>query len=114
MLSQRDRIRLDHMLEHAREAIKLTRGKSRTDLDSDRVLSLALVRLLEIVGEAAGRVSKEVYACHPEIPWPEIIGLRNRLVHGYDAVDYDILWQILNDDLPALVTMLETALSSRE
>jgi len=78
------------------------------------VLSLALVRLLEIVGEAAGRISKQVCACHPEIPWPEIIGLRNRLVHGYDAVDYDILWQIITDDLPALVSMLETALSSRE
>jgi uncharacterized protein with HEPN domain len=114
MLNQRDRVRLDHMLEHAREAITLTRGKSRADLDRDRVLSLALVRLLEIVGEAAGRVSEEVHARHPEIPWPEIIGLRNRLVHGYDAGDYDILWQIINDDLPALVTMVETALSPRE
>ena len=113
MLSQRDRVRLDHMLEHAREAITLTRGKSRADLDSDRVLSLALVRLLEIVGEAAGRVSEEAYARYPEIPWPEIIGLRNRLVHGYDAVDYDILWQIINDDLPALVALLESALSAR-
>ena len=114
MLSQRDRVRLDHMLEHAREAITLTRGKSRADLDSDRVLSLALVRLLEIVGEAAGRVSDETRALYPEIPWPQIIGLRNRLIHGYDAVDYDILWQIITDDLPALVTMLETALSSIE
>lgn len=114
MPSRRDHDRLDHMLEHTREAITLTQGKTRADLDRDRVLSLALVRLLEIVGEAAGRVSKEACARHPEIPWPEIIGLRNRLIHGYDAVDYDILWQIITDDLPALVTLLETALSSRE
>ena len=114
MLNQRDRVRLDHMLEHAREAITLTRGKTRADLDNDRVLSLALVRLLEIVGEAAGRVSEDVYARHPDIPWSQIIGLRNRLIHGYDAVDYDILWQIIIDDLPALVTMLETVLSPRE
>jgi len=71
MLSQRERVRLDHMLDHTREAIALTRGKTRKDLDRDRVLSLALVRLPEIVGEAAGRVSKEVCARHPEIPWPE-------------------------------------------
>jgi uncharacterized protein with HEPN domain len=102
------------MLEHTQEAIALTQGKTRTDLDDDRVLSLALVRLLEIVGEAAGRVSEETRVLHPEIPWPQIIGLRNRLIHGYDAVDYDILWQIINEDLPALVTMLETALSSGE
>jgi uncharacterized protein with HEPN domain len=114
MLSQRDRVRLGHMLEHSREAITLTRGKTRADLDSDRVLSLALVRLLEIVGEAAGRVSDETRAHEPEIPWPQIIGLCNRLIHRYDAVDYDILWQIITDDLPALVAMLETALSSKE
>jgi len=111
MPSQRDRVRLDHMLDHAREAITLMQGKTRADLDSDRVLSLALVRLLEIVGEAAGRVSEEECAQHSEIPWPQIVGLRNRLIHGYDAVDYDILWQIITDDLPPLVKALEAILS---
>jgi len=111
MLSQRDRVRIDHMLDHAREAITLTRGTTRADLESDRVLNLALVRLLEIVGEAAGRVSEENRALHPEIPWPQIVGLRNRLIHGYDAVDYDILWQIITDDLPPLVKALEAILS---
>jgi uncharacterized protein with HEPN domain len=114
MLNQRDRVRLGHMLDHSREAITLSRGKTRVGLDNDRVLSLALVRLLEIVGEAAGRVSGEARAHHPEIPWPQIIGLRNRLVHGYDAVDYDILWQIITDDLPGLVDILETVLSMEE
>ena len=75
------------MLDHAQEAITLTRGKARADLDSDRVLNLALVRLLEVVGEAAGRVSEEERARYPEIPWPQIVGLRNRLIHGCDAVD---------------------------
>jgi uncharacterized protein with HEPN domain len=114
MRSQRDRVRLDHMLEHAREAIMLTRGKTRADLDSDRVLNLALVRLLEIVGEAAGRVSEEECAQHLEIPWPQIVGLRNRLIHGYDAVDHDILWQIITGDLPPLVDALEAILSLEE
>ena len=107
MPSQRDRVRLDHMLEHAREVITLTQNKTRADLDSDRLLNLALVRLLEIVGEAAGRVSEEECAQHPEIPWPQIVSLRNRLIHGYDAVDLDILWQIIESDLPPLIATLE-------
>ena len=72
------------------------------------------MRLLEIVGEAAGRVSEEESALHPEIPWPQIVGLRNRLIHGYDAVDYDILWQIITDDLPLLVKALEAILAPEE
>jgi len=91
------------MLEHAREAMQLVVGRNRSDLDTDRVLSLALVRLLEIVGEAAARVSSETRARHPAIPWSEIVSLRNRLIHGYDAVDMDVLWSIVNTDLPALV-----------
>ncbi len=91
------------MLEHAREAMQLVAGRNRSDLDTDRVLSLALVRLLEIVGEAAARVSSEARARHPAIPWLEIVSLRNRLIHGYDAVDMDVLWSIVNTDLPALV-----------
>lgn len=114
MSSQRDRDRIGHMLDHARETITLTRGKARADLDNDRVLNLALVRLLEIVGEAAGRVSKEECALHPEIPWPQIIGLRNRLIHGYDVVDNDILWQIITRDLPQLVEALEAIVPPRE
>lgn len=103
MPPDRDRIRLLHMLEHAREAMQLVAGRNRSDLDTDRVLNLALVRLLEIVGEAAARVSSEARARHPAIPWSEIVSLRNRLIHGYDAVDMDVLWSIVNTDLPALV-----------
>src|SRR5438093_9950147 len=80
-------VRLRHMFDHASEAAALVRNKSRNDLDADRVLSLALVRLLEIVGEAAGRVSHDLQAQHPQIAWRQIISLRNRLIHGYEAVD---------------------------
>jgi uncharacterized protein with HEPN domain len=104
-------IRLRHMMDHAREALALTQGKTRADLDSDRLLELALIRLLEVVGEAASRVPDEECALYPEIPWPQIIGLRNRLIHGYDAVDLDILWQIIQVDLPPLVSVLETILA---
>ncbi len=87
-------LRLRHMLDHdhAKEAVAMMRGRSRGDLDTERQLNLSPVRLLEIVGEAAGRVPAEERAHHPDIPWPEIVGLRNRLIHGYDSVDFDILW----------------------
>ncbi len=102
-----DVTRLRHMLDHAREAVALVASKRRSDLDGDRVLSLALVRLLEIVGEAASRVSPDERQRHPEIPWSQIVSLRNRLIHGYDSVDLDILWQILRNDLPPLIAQLE-------
>jgi uncharacterized protein with HEPN domain len=101
---------LRHMLDHALEAVAMTRGKTRADLDKDRQLNLALVRLLEIIGEAASRIPKEDQSRHADISWPEIVSLRNRLIHGYDAVDFDILWQIVNQDLPALIESLRRIL----
>lgn len=100
-------MRLGHMLDHAREAVTMAAGKTREDLQSDRMLNLALVRLLEVVGEAASRTPAEERAQYPEIPWSPIVGLRNRLIHGYDSVDFEILWQIINHDLPALIAVLE-------
>ena len=75
-------------------------------------MNLSLVRLLEIVGEAAARVSQDVKDQCREIPWPEIVSLRNRLIHGYDAVDYDILWSIVSDDLPPLIAALKRSLDA--
>ena len=106
MPRDRDRVRLLHMLEHAREAVELVEGHARENLDKDRVLSLAVVRLLEIVGEAAAGVSEKSRGEFPGIPWAEIVGLRNRLIHGYDSVDLDIVWNIVKGDLPALVRYL--------
>ena len=102
-----DLTRLRHMLRHAEEAVQLAHGHSRTDLDTDRLLNLALTRLLEIVGEAAARVSTAEQARRPAIPWHAIVGLRNRLIHGYDAVDFDILWNIIEFDLPPLIDELK-------
>ena len=81
-------------------------GRSRGDLDTDRVLALAVVRLLEIIGEAATRVPTEERARRPDIPWAAIVGLRNRLIHGYDDVDLDIVWAIVTSDLPTLLMRL--------
>lgn len=83
---------LRQMLIYAREALVLSQGKERNDLDEDRLLELALTRLLEIIGEAANRVSSEIQEQNPTLPWAQMVGLRNWLIHGYDAVDLDILW----------------------
>jgi len=102
-----DRIRLQHMLDRAREAAAMVEGKMRESLDRDRSLNLSLVRLLEVVGEGASRVSADTRDCCREIPWAEIVSLRNRLIHGYDEVDFDILWQIVTTDLPPLIAGLD-------
>jgi uncharacterized protein with HEPN domain len=100
-------VRFRHILDHAREAVAMVAGKTRADLDIDRKMNLALVRLLEVVGEAASRTSADERSRYPQIPWSQIVALRNRLIHGYDSVDFDILWQILNHDLPPLIKALE-------
>jgi uncharacterized protein with HEPN domain len=107
MTPHSDRVRLLHMLDHAVEAVDMARGRSRADLDADRRLNLSLVRLIEIVGEAASRVSSSAQERHPEIPWQDIIGMRNRIVHGYDRVDFDILWDVVELHLPPLIAQLK-------
>jgi uncharacterized protein with HEPN domain len=109
-----DSTRLRHMLDHAIEARQMAQGRSRSDLDQDRQLNLALVRLMEIIGEAAGRVSQATCDSAPAIPWPSIISLRNRLIHGYDQVDFDILWDIVAIDLPPLIEELEKLLGQSD
>lgn len=71
------------------------------------MLALSLVRLLEIIGEAASGVSDGYRAKHPAIPWKKMIGLRNRLIHGYYDIDQDIIWDTVRGDLPPLIAMLE-------
>ncbi len=95
------------MLDAAREAQDLARGKTRSDFDADRPLSLALAHLLQTIGEAARRVSEPFRLAHPEIPWAPIVGLRHRIVHDYMHVDFDIVWDVVTRDLAPLVEQLE-------
>jgi uncharacterized protein with HEPN domain len=105
-----DTVRLRHMLDHAHEAVALLGAKTREDLAADRVLQLGLTRLIEIIGEAAARVSSAGQARYADIPWRVIVGMRNRLIHGYDVVDLNVLWDTVTDDLPPLIARLEAAL----
>lgn len=110
-MSKRDpQVALRQVLSHAREAVDISRGKTRSDLDADRLLNLALTQLVEIIGEAANRVPEAVRARYPDVPWPQMIGACNRLIHGYDSVDFDILWTIVSRDLPVLIAQLESIL----
>jgi uncharacterized protein with HEPN domain len=102
-----DNIRLRHMLDAARRAKSLAQHRTRYDLDADELLNLGLVRLLEIIGEAARGVSASCRDAHPEIPWKVIAGMRDRLIHGYFDINLDIVWRTVMEDIPPLVMQLE-------
>jgi uncharacterized protein with HEPN domain len=106
MTQHDDAIILRQILEHAEEALQIIKDKTRADVKDDRILNLALVRLLEIIGEAAGRVSKSRRETIPQIPWMEIVAMRNRLIHGYDQIDLNVVWDVIQNDLPPLVEEL--------
>jgi uncharacterized protein with HEPN domain len=103
-------VALKQIYSHANEAVEICRAKSRSDLDSDRLLNLALTRLIEIMGEAANRVPDSIQEQYPELPWMQMITARNRLIHGYDSVDFDILWAIVKNDLPPVIQNLKRIL----
>ena len=103
-------MRLQHMLEAANEALGFIQGKTRPDLDKDRMLVLSLVKELEIIGEAAGKVSPEVRSQNSAIPWQDIGGMRNRLIHAYFDINLDVVWKTVTRDLPSLKAELEKIL----
>ena len=102
-----DEVRLRHMLDAANEAMSFAAGHEREVLDRDRKLALALVRLIEIIGEAAAGVGTATREQAPQIPWPSIVGMRNRLIHSYFDIDLDRVWDTVADDLPPLIAALE-------
>ena len=102
-----DRICMRQMRDYVRRAHEMASGRSRADLVSDHMFELALTRLVEIIGEAATRVSLSTRKKHEQIPWADIVGMRNRLIHGYDMVDLDLLWGTVEIDLPSLIAALD-------
>src|SRR5688500_12012587 len=102
--------RLQHMLEAARDAVTFAQRRSRLDLESDRMLAHALVRCIQIIGEAAARVPESRRREHTTIAWAQIRRMRNILTHVYFGIDYDVVWQTVREDLPPLIVVLEQAL----
>ena len=109
-----DYVRLRHMLDAANEALSFVAEKSRTELDLDRALALALVKSIEIIGEAASRISPDFRSQSPDLPWTDLVAMRNRLIHAYFDVNLDIVWQTVTDELPPLVKLLEQLLVSSD
>ena len=107
---EEDVVRLRHMLESAQDAVGFVAGRSRADLDTDRMLRLALVRAIEIVGEAANKVTADGRSACQDIPWSQIVGMRNRIVHAYFDIDLDRVWDTVTIDLPSLITEIIKAL----
>jgi uncharacterized protein with HEPN domain len=105
-MSPRDRVRLKHMIDAGEDALRFVAGRARADLDRDVMLRFALVHAVQIIGEAASRISAEGRAELPCVPWPTIIGMRNRLVHAYFDINPDILWSTVQDVVPSLLERL--------
>jgi uncharacterized protein with HEPN domain len=107
-MSKRDiHATLSQILEHARHAQDLCAGIKPEDLASDWKSALALERALEVVGEAVKRLPAEVCSSYPAVPWRLIAGMRDRLIHGYDDIDHEILWNAVQQDLPVLIETVE-------
>ena len=106
-MSPDDLWRIGHMLDAIRAALAFIEGRARSDLDYDQMLQFALVRAVEIVGEAASRVSPEGRSQLQEVPWVDVVGMRNRLVHAYFDINRDILWKTVTVSLPDLQRALQ-------
>lgn len=102
-----DDVLIKHMQDAAREALLFARGRERRDLITDRQLALAVVKCLEIMGEAANRLSNERRRGIPDVPWDDVIAMRHRLVHDYSRIDLDVVWRTLEEDLPPVIEALE-------
>jgi uncharacterized protein with HEPN domain len=109
-MKSHDLVRVKHMIEAADEAISFAQSRNRGDLNKDRMLTVALMREIEVVGEAASKISEDFKLLHPEIPWALIIGMRNKLIHAYFDINLDILWQTVTGNLPLLKEQLDSIL----
>lgn len=114
MSRHEDLLRLKHMRDYAREAVALAGGLTLESFRADRMAQLALIHLVEIVGEAASRVSPATQSAISDVPWSKVIGTRHRIVHGYDKIDLQLLWDTIRTNLPPLVRQLERAIARLE
>jgi uncharacterized protein with HEPN domain len=111
---ENDAIRLKHMLDAARKVQVFMTSKTKNDLENDDMLVFAVVRALEIIGEAANQITDVTQQTHSHIAWKDIVGMRNVIVHAYFDVDIDIVWRTIQDDLPLIIEQVETVLNTDE
>lgn len=108
-----DLIRLQHMWDACQEVALFIRRKTRSDLEKDRMLALSIIKEIEMIGEAASKMTDAFKKTHSEIPWDLIIAARNRLIHGYFDIDLDIVWETTTKDLPELAKMMGKLLNKK-
>lgn len=101
-----DRVRLQHILDEAHQAIKFVEGYSFDDFEKDNKTAHAVLRAIEVIGEAASRISSEYKDAHSHIPWNQIVGMRNHLIHVYFDIDYQTIWKTLQNDIPKLIDII--------
>jgi uncharacterized protein with HEPN domain len=111
-MSSKDLIRLKHMLDATEAILSFLQKRRRTSLDKDRMLTSAVLREFEILGEAAGKVSEETKILFPECPWRQLVGLRNRLIHAYFDISHDIVWKTAKEHLPILHRQIQQMISA--
>jgi uncharacterized protein with HEPN domain len=111
---ERDQSYLLDILDAARLALSYVAGVSEEAFMSDTRLQDSVIRRIEIIGEATRRISRETQALHPQIPWSAMIGMRNMLIHDYDDVDLEIVWQTVQRDLQGLIAQIEPLLPPKE
>lgn len=102
------------MLDSAREAVSIVGNQTLAEFEEDRLNQLSVLKLIEIVGEAANQVGDDTRKALPNIPWNDVVGMRNRLVHGYFDIDYEVVWNTVKLDLPSLIDRLEPIVGSQE
>jgi uncharacterized protein with HEPN domain len=113
-MNPRDRVRLQHLADALSSAIRFVQGRERADLDAEEMLLFALVRAVEIAGEAASQVTAETRAQLHDLPWDSMVGMRNRLVHACFDINRDILWTTVTEAAPPLLERLKRLLASDE
>jgi len=109
-----DRIRLKHIIEEAKEACLYVQDLSFEDFLQDGKTVRAVIRSIEIIGEAASKISMELREDYPDIPWQKIVGMRNRLIHVYFDIDHEVIWKTVQVNLPPLISKLEQMLKHSE
>lgn len=107
-MRREDVIRVRHMIEAGESAMRFIAGRTRSDIDIDEQLRFALIRAVEIIGEAASKIPSETRSANPSVPWADIIYMRNRLVHAYFDIDHDIVWETVTKDIPDLLPLLRS------
>ncbi len=105
-----DRIRLKHIMDEAGDVLKFVENLSFDNFSKDSKTVHAVLRAIEIIGEAAAKVSQECKKRHPDIPWSDIIGMRNHLIHVYFDVDYETVWKTIKEDIPLLISLIKPLL----